>query len=90
MAAGTAGSASVPRNFKLLDELEDAERSQEGAADISLGACLREFRPHPATSETPTRHFLCSPGLVSMEDRLMNDWHGSIVQAAVGLTASRR
>ena len=30
-------AAGMPRNFKLLDELEDAERSQEGGADISLG-----------------------------------------------------
>jgi hypothetical protein len=27
------------RNFKLLDELEDAEKSNKGGADISLGAC---------------------------------------------------
>ena len=28
---------SVPRNFKLLDELEDAEKGKSGSADISLG-----------------------------------------------------
>jgi hypothetical protein len=25
------------RNFKLLDELEDAEKSTKGGADVSLG-----------------------------------------------------
>lgn len=29
--------SSVPRNFKLLDELEEAEKSSKGGADISLG-----------------------------------------------------
>ncbi len=38
-------AAAMPRNFKLLDELEDAERSQEGNADISLGTL-----PVPASS----------------------------------------
>ena len=29
--------ATVPRNFKLLDELEEAEKSSKGGADVSLG-----------------------------------------------------
>jgi hypothetical protein len=36
-AAGGGGGATVPRNFKLLDELEEAERSIKGGADVSLG-----------------------------------------------------
>ena len=28
---------AAARNFKLLDELEDAEKSAKGGADISLG-----------------------------------------------------
>ena len=28
---------SIARNFKLLDELDDAEKSSKGGADISLG-----------------------------------------------------
>lgn len=35
-AAGTGGGG-MPRNFKLLEELEDAEKSAKGGADISLG-----------------------------------------------------
>ena len=34
---GGGGGATVPRNFKLLDELEEAERSIKGGADVSLG-----------------------------------------------------
>jgi len=34
---GGGGGATVPRNFKLLDELDEAERSTKGGADVSLG-----------------------------------------------------
>lgn len=30
-------AGAVPRNFKLLDELEEAEKGAKGGADISLG-----------------------------------------------------
>jgi ubiquitin-conjugating enzyme E2 variant len=32
-----SAGATVPRNFKLLDELDEAERSTKGGADVSLG-----------------------------------------------------
>ena len=34
---GGGAGATVPRNFKLLDELDEAERSTKGGADVSLG-----------------------------------------------------
>ena len=75
-------AASVPRNFKLLDELEDAERSQEGMADISLGETHHRCRVSRHTlvgTSTPP-----GAGLVTLEDTLMTNWQSTIVAAPGG------
>lgn len=38
--------AFAARNFKLLDELEEAEKGAKGGADISLGAFTVEAEQH--------------------------------------------
>ena len=47
-----AAGATVPRNFKLLDELDEAEKSTRGGADVSLGLAQ--------TDDSSLSHWNCS------------------------------
>ena len=51
-AAGGGAGATVPRNFKLLDELEEAEKGTKGGADVSLGISQ--------TDDNTLSHWNCS------------------------------
>jgi ubiquitin-conjugating enzyme E2 variant len=36
-SSSSSSSGGIPRNFKLLEELDEAEKSSKGGADVSLG-----------------------------------------------------
>ncbi|RKF59981.1 Ubiquitin-conjugating enzyme variant MMS2 [Golovinomyces cichoracearum] len=56
-------ATKVPRNFRLLEELEKGEKGL-GAAYADVRICLTEA---------------CSYGLAQGDDMLMSNWNGTIL-----------
>ena len=69
IAQPTAMSAKVPRNFRLLEELEKGEK---GLGAGRLNESIRCMCSHTTTEA-------CSYGLADGDDLMMTNWNGTIL-----------
>lgn len=68
--------AKVPRNFRLLEELEKGEKG------LGAGKCYATHSHEKPISLTYSyRYYLesCSYGLADGEDMMMSNWNGTIL-----------
>ena len=68
-------AAKVPRNFRLLEELEKGEKGQ-GAGELTLSGLSISGRGADGDGDAAEA---CSYGLEDPEDLLMSNWNGTIL-----------